>query len=149
MPFNFGVDQSFLLSQVGKKSIAIAFDNPLECNIGQAPAPKITLPFSLTKTTNLIIEVAYQWNCNSTSRDGIYEVVMDSQVIFRHRQEPKDSSSQFGISLSDQQMPIYFPILMNDAPAGDHEVILQWYASSRNLQACIWMASLRVNERVM
>lgn len=48
--------------------------------------------FTVPEDGNYKVEATYVWSYNTTTSDFVAEIIIDSQTITRHQQEPKDSA---------------------------------------------------------
>ncbi len=103
---------------------------------------KVTLTVNVSESGNYRIGLGYMWNYNSTSRDFRAQVLRNSsEVIYEHRQEPKDSSGTFGSTGTDQRHAIERSKTMRLDP-GQHTFKLHFASSQNNYAASMWDAQL-------
>lgn len=89
---------------------------------------------------NYVVHVAYNWNCNSTTKDFISILDLNGNIIRKHRQEPKDSAGSFGSTGTDQQHATSF---FNMLTLTDADILTLSVASSQSgTRVSIWDAQI-------
>lgn len=135
------IDAKFAAIKFGKEYHS-AYSASVTTMYSASWATKLTMTVNISEAGTYRLGWGYMWNYNSTSRDFRGQVTRnDSEVIFEHRQEPKDSSGTFGSTGSDQRHAVERSkgMYLN---AGQHTFKINFASSQNNYATSIWDAQL-------